>query len=65
MIVCGDGYIIDVTGPYDATTSDASIMQQILQNHDGPMEEAPINYFLEEGDVFILDRGFRDNIPLL
>ncbi|CAH2109131.1 unnamed protein product [Euphydryas editha] len=65
MIVCGDGYIIDVTGPYDATTSDASIMQQILQNHDGPMEEAPINYFLEEGDVFILDRGFRDSIPLL
>ena len=65
MLVCGDGHIIDVTGPYSASTSDASIMQQILQNHDGPYEEAPINYYLEQNDAFILDRGFRDAVPLL
>ncbi|XP_075990360.1 uncharacterized protein LOC142986011 [Anticarsia gemmatalis] len=65
MIVCGDGHIVDVTGPYDATTSDATIMEQVLENHGGPMEEAPINFFLEEGDIFILDRGFRDAVPAL
>lgn len=65
MLVCGDGYIVDVTGPYAATTSDATIIQQILENHEGPLEEAPINYLLEAGDIFILDRGFRDAVPVL
>ncbi|XP_049880296.1 uncharacterized protein LOC126376792 [Pectinophora gossypiella] len=37
MIVCADGYILDVTGPYAARTSDADIMKQILQNHNEPM----------------------------
>lgn len=57
MLVCGDGYIVDVIGPYAAKTSDATIIQQILENHEGPLEEAPINYLLEAGDIFILDRG--------
>lgn len=65
MIVCGDGYILDVTGPYAARTSDAQIMEQILQNHNEPMEDGAFHYFFEQGDVFILDRGFRDSIPLL
>lgn len=65
LVVCGDGYIIEVTGPYAATTSDATIMKCILNNHSGPPEEAPILWLLEEGDVFVLNRGFRDSIPEL
>ncbi|XP_045766375.1 uncharacterized protein LOC123868072 isoform X1 [Maniola jurtina] len=65
MIVCADGYILDVTGPYSARTTDADIMKMILQNHDGPIEDGPFHFFFHEGDSFILDRGFRDSIPLI
>ncbi|CAG4942126.1 unnamed protein product [Colias eurytheme] len=44
MLVCGDGYIIEVTGPYNARTSDATILKQILDNHSEPMEQAPIRW---------------------
>ncbi|CAH2092865.1 unnamed protein product [Euphydryas editha] len=57
LIVCSDGYIIDVLGPYPATTSDALIMKSIMNN-----EEHPLHVFLNHGDVFNLDRGFRDSI---
>ncbi|KOB63478.1 Vacuolar protein sorting-associated protein 13C [Operophtera brumata] len=60
MIVCGDGYIVEVTGPYNTRTSDAKILRQILDNHTDDMEEAPIRWFLETDDVMVLDRGFRD-----
>lgn len=60
MLVCADGYIIEVTGPYNARTSDATILKQILDNHSEPMEEAPIRWFFEPDDVMVLDRGFRD-----
>lgn len=60
MIVCADGYIIEVTGPYGARTSDSDIVKLLLDNHDGPMEEAPMRWFLHPNDVFVLDRGFRD-----
>lgn len=65
LIVCADGYIIEVSGPYAATKSDATIMQNILNNHNGPSEDAPILWFLNAGDALILDRGFRDVIPNL
>lgn len=63
MIVCADGYILDVTGPYSARTTDAQIMKMILENHDARIEDGPFHYFFHQGDVFILDRGFRDSIP--
>lgn len=65
LIVCADGYILDVTGPYPARTTDAEIMTQILENHDEPIEDGAFHYFFVEGDVFILDKGFRDSIPLM
>lgn len=65
LIVCADGYIIDVTGPYPAVTSDSDIMEKILQNHDEPIEDGAFHYFFESGDIFILDRGFRDSISLI
>lgn len=57
LLVCADGYIIDILGPYAATTSDAQIMTQMMNN-----ESCPIHYLLQQNDVFILDRGFRDSI---
>lgn len=59
LIVCTDGHIIDVLGPYPATTSDADIMRNEFVN-GRPLQE----YFCQ-GDAFILDRGFRDSLPLL
>lgn len=34
-----------------------------LNNHTGLPEEAPFLWLLKEGNVFDLDRGFRDTIP--
>lgn len=50
---------IEVSGPYAAIKSDATITQNILNNHNGSSEEAPIRWFLNAGDAMILDRGFR------
>lgn len=60
LLVCSDGYIIDVLGPYYAVTSDATIMANIVNN-----EDSPFHWILEQGDALILDRGFRDSIQAL
>ncbi|KAI5646494.1 gag-polypeptide of LTR copia-type domain-containing protein [Phthorimaea operculella] len=60
LFVCSDGYIVEVTGPHAATTSDATILESILND-----DEHPIHMYLNDGDVFILDRGFRDAIDTL
>lgn len=57
ILVSSDGYIIDVIGPFPATTSDATIMQNIMND-----EEHLLHWLLHREDVFILDRGFRDSI---
>ncbi|KOB79236.1 Uncharacterized protein OBRU01_00770 [Operophtera brumata] len=58
MIVCGDGYIVEVIGPYDAKERKKEI--KILDNHTDDMEDAAVRWFLETDDVMVLDRGFRD-----
>lgn len=60
LIVCSDGYIIDVLGPYSATTSDAAIMTSLCED-----ENNAFHWFFEPNDVFVLDRGFRDSIMSL
>lgn len=60
IIVCSDGYIVDVLGPYPATTSDANIMIQEFND-----ESKPLRQYFQPGDVFILDRGFRDSVSML
>lgn len=57
LITCPDGYIIDISGPYAATTSDAQIMSDIMND-----QTAPAHTLLQANDVFVLDRGFRDSI---
>lgn len=59
-MVCCDGHIIDVTGPYAATQTDADIMKDLFREPNGPMRT-----FFRQNDIFILDRRFRDAIPLL
>ncbi|KAH9632509.1 hypothetical protein HF086_017057 [Spodoptera exigua] len=60
LIICRDGYIVDVIGPHAATISDATIMSTYIQNEINPM-----HYVLKSNDTFILDRGFRDSIPTI
>ncbi|KAF9406909.1 hypothetical protein HW555_012887 [Spodoptera exigua] len=57
LLVTSDGYIIDVLGPYPAVTSDANIMHNIMNQDDHLL-----HWLIHRGDVFILDRGFRDSI---
>lgn len=58
LIVCSDGYIIDILGPFAATKSDASIMSDFIND-----ENSVFHWFFEQNDVLILDRGFRDCVP--
>ncbi|XP_041983275.1 uncharacterized protein LOC121736257 [Aricia agestis] len=60
LITCTDGYILDVLGPYPATMSDADILKNEFIS-----ENTPLRRYFQPGDVFILDRGFRDSLPLL
>lgn len=55
LLVSTDGHIIEVMGSYAAVTSDADIMNDIVNNQD-----SPFHWLYRSGDVFILDRGFRD-----
>lgn len=58
LVVCCDGYILDVFGPYAATTNDATILNSLL-------DEETFIHFFNDNDVFILDRGFRDSMDKL
>lgn len=49
-MVSTDGHIIEIMGPSDADT-----MNNIVNN-----EDSLFYWFYRSGDVFILDRGFRD-----
>lgn len=60
MMVACDGHIIDAVGPFAATQTDAEIMTNLFQAEDSPYRQ-----LFQQNDVFILDRGFRDSIPLL
>lgn len=54
VCVTTNGYIIDILGPFEAVKNDAKCMLEIMQRNQY------VNGILRQGDVFILDRGFRD-----
>ena len=62
MLVATDGYILTVLGPYlaDGKNSDAKITEHMLKSNSEDIR----NWFCE-GDVLIVDRGFRDVTELL
>lgn len=62
MIVTTDGYIVDVQGLYDGKSSDADIMLRIMNEPDTkPWFDATFR----EGDIFVLDRGFKNAVQAL
>lgn len=58
MSVAPDGYIEQVYGPVEANMNDAKMLEGILENHYDDLN-------LEEGDVMVIDRGFRDCVKTL
>lgn len=56
LLVSTDGHIIDILGPFAATKSDASIMSELSDENNA------LHWLLEQNDVFIFDRGFRDAV---
>ncbi|KAK3102132.1 hypothetical protein FSP39_009062 [Pinctada imbricata] len=60
VIVSTTGYFISVMGPYLARNNDASILNHILETN---VED--IRGWIQEDDVFIVDRGFRDSAAYL
>ena len=53
IIITTDGYYLDVEKPMEATKNDASILTTLLSRRK-------FRHFFKEGDVFVLDRGFRN-----
>src|SRR5256885_14360349 len=56
MVVAPDGYIIDVFGPFAANVNDATITRHV---------SSELMRVLKEGDVVLVDRGFRDALEHL
>lgn len=53
IITTPNGYFFDIFGPYKATANDAIILKHVIEAF-GPFPQ------LKSGDIFLLDRGFRD-----
>ena len=62
MLFASDGYIISVLGPYlaDGRNSDSKITEHMLRSNTENMTE-----WFQQGDVLVVDRGFRDVADLL
>lgn len=62
LIVAPNGYILDIQGPYfsDAQNNDARILQNEFELNVRGMRE-----WFRDGDIVIVDRGYRDARPLL
>ena len=62
VVVTTSGYFVTVVGPYlaDSKNNDASILNHMLKSNVEEMKE-----WVNEEDVFIVDRGFRDSLELL
>lgn len=62
LVVAPDGYILDVHGPYfsDSRNNDASILR-----NDMNQDRANLRHWVREGDIFVVDRGYRDALEFL
>jgi hypothetical protein len=56
------GYIVSAFGPYfaDSKNNDAEIIKNIITNNKGGTHD-----WLRPDDILVVDRGFRDCLPLL
>ena len=62
VVVSTTGYFITVAGPYlaDTKNNDASILRHMLKTNVEEMKS-----WVNENDIFVVDRGFRDAIDML
>ncbi|KYN17586.1 hypothetical protein ALC57_10129 [Trachymyrmex cornetzi] len=62
LIVASDGYILTIFGPYfsDAQNNDAEILCQEFER-----DAETLQGWFQNGDIVLVDRGYRDAIPLL
>lgn len=62
LIVAPDGYILAIQGPYfsDARNSDA-----IMLRHEFERDIMGFREWIQEGDIVVVDRGYRDAVPML
>lgn len=62
VVVSTSGYFVSVIGPYlsDAQNNDAKILKHMFA-HD---KEEIVNW-VKDGDIFVVDRGFRDSVDFL
>lgn len=62
LVVTTTGYIVSVLGPYlaDSKNSDANIPNHMIRSNAEQMKE-----WVREGDIFVVDRGFRDSGEIL
>jgi hypothetical protein len=62
VVVTTTGHFVTIVGPYlaDGKNNDAAILTHMLQANI-----QDIRNFLQEGDVVVVDRGFRDSLSLL
>ncbi|KAL3279883.1 hypothetical protein HHI36_017389 [Cryptolaemus montrouzieri] len=62
LLVTTNDFILDVQGPYfaDGRNNDAAILRNELNQNINDVR----NWF-REGDIFIVDRGYRDVLPYL
>lgn len=49
-----DGYVVDMLGPFLANKNDADILRTIMTGSND------MQNLMKQGDIFIVDRGFRD-----
>ncbi|EFN63420.1 hypothetical protein EAG_13279, partial [Camponotus floridanus] len=62
LIVAPDGYILTIQGPYfsDSRNNDAEMLRNEYAR-DGDAMRA----WFQDGDIFVVDRGYRDTMPML
>lgn len=58
MIVTTDGYIVDVTGPFDANVSDATLLGDLFIRNENEF----VRRFPPGETILLVDRGFRNII---
>ena len=62
VVVTTTGHFVAIVGPYlaDHKNNDAAILNHMLKSNIDNIRE-----FLQEGDILVVDRGFRDSLALL
>lgn len=61
-LVAGDGYTVDMHGPY---FSDSISNNTVILRHDMNRDGDNLRLWVQNGDIFVVDRGYRDAVAFL